>query len=125
MAWVADEPVASPPVPCPQAANNASVYTLGNGMSLTRPFAAALRYGPLDRGRFSMLRKRVSEEAGVRLGRSPFCGTVGVRPCGAPDLFEQAHHLFVRDLLEVPVPEADGLEIVGHEQADQVVGLGA
>jgi len=46
-----------------------------------------------------------------------FCGTLG--------LVEQAHDLLVRDLLEVSVPEADGFEVVGHEQADQIVRLGA
>jgi hypothetical protein len=40
------------------------------------------------------------------------------------EAFEQSHDLFVRDLLEVPVPEADSLELVRCEKADQIIGLG-
>jgi hypothetical protein len=43
------------------------------------------------------------------LGVGIFFAGVRLRP--APGLFEQAHYLFIRNLVEVPVPEADGLEV--------------
>jgi hypothetical protein len=45
------------------------------------------------------------------LGTGVFFAGVRLRP--APGLFEQAHDLSIRDLVEVPVPEADGLEVGG------------
>ena len=54
----------------------------------------------------------------------------GAGPIGRPMLylvfagtFEQVHDFLVRDLMEVSVPEADGPEVVGYLQADQLVGL--
>jgi hypothetical protein len=45
------------------------------------------------------------------LGVGVYFAGVRLRPTSS--LVEQAHDLFVRDLVEVPVPEADSLEVGG------------
>jgi hypothetical protein len=39
------------------------------------------------------------------------------------NLFEKAYDLFIRDLLEVPVPESYRLKVGRREKADEVVRL--
>ena len=48
-----------------------------------------------------------------------------VRPREAPGLFKHAHDLFVRNLLKVPVPEADSFEFSRQQETNEIVGLWA